>query len=57
MTNLDIKLRPVIVDSIYYNTSKEAAEAIGVSPSAIIYALKHSGYTKGHRVEEVEYGN
>ena len=57
MTNLDIKLRPVIVDSIYYNTSKEAAEVIGVSPSAIIYALKHSGYTKGHRVEEVEYGN
>jgi hypothetical protein len=57
MTNLDIKLRPVIVDGVYYATSKEAAKIIGVTPSAIIYALKHSGYTKGYRIEEVEYGN
>jgi hypothetical protein len=57
MANLDIKLRPIIADGVYYATSKEAAKIIGVTPSAIIYALKHSGYTKGYRVEEVEYGN
>lgn len=55
ITNLDIKLRPVIVDGVYYATSKEAANAIGVTPAAIIYALKHSGYTKGHKVEEVNH--
>jgi hypothetical protein len=57
MANLGIKLRPVIVEGVYYATSKEAAEVIGVSPSAIIYALKHSGYTKGYKVEEVKYDN
>ena len=44
--------RVVYVDGIQYKSMKLAASAIGVTSSAIIYALKHSGVVKGHTVTE-----
>lgn len=41
--------RSVIIDDIEYRTGAEAAKALGVTPSAISYALKHNGICKGHK--------
>lgn len=43
--------KAVIVDGVEYTTGKAAAEALGVTPSALSYALKHSGYCNGHKCE------
>lgn len=43
--------RPILIDGIYYETGVLAAKAIGVTPAAVSYALKHSGICKGHKCE------
>lgn len=43
--------KAIIVDGIEYETGALAAKALGVTPAAISYALKHSGICKGHKCE------
>lgn len=44
--------RAIYVNGMLYQSLKDAAASIGVSSSHIIYALKNSGITKGHKVWE-----
>ena len=58
LANLHRITRPVFVDGVYYASSKEAANAVGLSPQSIITALRENKIVKGHKVEEAQnYGN
>lgn len=43
----------VSVDGVHHDTLGEAALTIGVTPSAVLYALRGSGVARGRRVERV----
>ena len=49
--------RSILVDGVLFKTMKSAAQEIGTSSTAIIYALKHACIVKGRTVAEVQNGS
>ena len=54
LANLRRVTRPILVDGIYYASSKEAARVVGLSRQSIITALKSNKPIKGHKIEEAK---